>query len=157
MQLEGRSVMGIFDEITYVPMVGDPDDHRPETEWGLVVDPQDQVGRPASDVTVLFERTAPGDRIPLHTHTISEAIVIESGHGEYTLGDQRREVGPGACVLVPPGVPHGVVNSRDEVLRLIAFFPSTVLDITYLDRNPAPGTEGQPPQPPATIDVRTLR
>ena len=100
--------MGIFDEIAYEPMVGDPDDHRPETQWALVVDPEDQAGHPVSNVTVVFERTAPGDRIPLHTHSISEAIVIESGHGEITLGVQRREIGPGGCVLVPPDVPHGV-------------------------------------------------
>jgi quercetin dioxygenase-like cupin family protein len=149
-------VVGIFDGIAYVPMVGDPDDHRPETLWALVVDPEDQAG-PVSDVTVLFERMAPGDRIPLHTHSMSEAVVIERGHGRYTLGDQRMEVGPGACVLVPAGVPHGVVNSREEVLQLVGFFPSVVLDVTYLERNPAPGTEGQPPQPPASVDVRSLR
>jgi mannose-6-phosphate isomerase-like protein (cupin superfamily) len=148
--------MGIINDVRYESMVGDPDDHRPNTEWALVVDPQRADGRYVDDVTVLFERTAPGDRIPIHTHTISEAVVIQSGRADYTLGDERRSVGPGSCVLIPPGIPHGLVNRGGEDLRLIGFFPATVIDITYLERNPAPGTEGQPPQPPMTIDVRRL-
>jgi mannose-6-phosphate isomerase-like protein (cupin superfamily) len=148
--------MGIIDEVRFGPMVGDPDDHRPNTQWAMVVDPERDDGRHVNDVTVLFERMAPGDRIPLHTHTMSEAVVIESGRGDYTLGDERREVRPGSCVLIPSGMPHALVNTGVEELRLTGFFPSTVIDITYLERNPAPETEGQPPQPPTTIDVRRL-
>jgi mannose-6-phosphate isomerase-like protein (cupin superfamily) len=148
--------MGIIDDVHYQPMVGDPDDHRPNTEWALAVDPERADGRYVNDATVLFERAAPGDRIPPHTHTISEAVVIRSGRGEYTLGEEQRAVGPGSCIFIPPGMVHGLVNDGDEYLQLIAFFPSTVIDITYKERNPAPGTEDQMPQPPTAIDVRRL-
>jgi hypothetical protein len=30
------------------------------------------------------------------------------------------------------------------------------IDIAYLERNPAPGTQDQPPQPPFSIDLRAL-
>jgi len=35
-------------------------------------------------------------------------------------------------------------------------FPSEVIGIEYLERNPAPGTESESPQPPASLDVRAL-
>jgi hypothetical protein len=35
-------------------------------------------------------------------------------------------------------------------------FPSERIGIEYLERNPAPGTEDDPPQPVVVIDVRAL-
>jgi len=40
------------------------------------------------------------------------------------------------------------------VLQMHAVFPSHRLPIQYLERNPAPGTEGNAPQPPITYDMR---
>jgi hypothetical protein len=31
--------MSIVERTPMEPMVGDPDDHRPDTSWGLLVDP----------------------------------------------------------------------------------------------------------------------
>ena len=36
-------------------------------------------------------------------------------------------------------------------------FPSEQNGIQYVERNPAPGTEGANPQPASSIDVRSLR
>jgi len=36
----------------------------------------------------------------------------------------------------------------------VAVFPSREVDINYLDRNPAPGTEKQAPGDPFAIDIR---
>jgi len=51
------------------PMVGDPDDHRPNTVWALLVDPGDDAGR-VDDLAVISERIGAGDRIPLHEHRV---------------------------------------------------------------------------------------
>jgi hypothetical protein len=40
-------------------------------------------------------------------------------------------------------------------VRLRAVFPPHRLDITYIERNPAPGTEGDPAQPPVVFDTWT--
>ena len=40
-------------------------------------------------------------------------------------------------------------------MRLQAVFPSHAIDIEYLERNPAPGTESDPAQPPISYDTRT--
>lgn len=150
--------MAIIEEPTFKPLVdeSDPDDYRPDSSLAFVIDPSTGSGTYVESMTVLFERMAVGDRIPLHTHTVDELIVLDEGAGEVILGEERRIVGPGAVVFVPAGVTHGTRNVGDVVLRLHAVFPSRVIPIRYLERNPAPGTEADPPQPPVEIDVREL-
>ena len=57
---------------------------------------------------------------------------------------------------MPAGVEHGARNVGPEDVIYTAFFPSTQIEIEYLERNPAPGTEGDEPQPPVTYDARAL-
>lgn len=104
-------------------MVGDPDDHRPDSSWALVVDSGDQSSR-VDDLAVISERIAPGDRIPLHVHRVNEVILVH-GAGQYTLGDETRPVGDGAVVFIPAGMPHGLRNDGDAPLPLEAVFPTT--------------------------------
>jgi quercetin dioxygenase-like cupin family protein len=150
--------MAIVENRQYEPIniESDPDDYRPNSSMALVIDPANDQGDFVKGMTVLFERMAPGDRIPLHTHTIEEVIFIDEGAAEVTVGEERRTVGPGAVVFVPIGKPHGTRNVGDSEVRLHAVFPSQMLSIHYLERNPAPGTEGDAPQPPIVYDVRTL-
>jgi quercetin dioxygenase-like cupin family protein len=133
-----------------------PDDYRPHSQLAIVCDSATPAGDYVQGLTLLFEHCAPGDGIPLHTHPHDEAIVIEEGLAEVTLGDERRTVGAGAVVFIPAGKPHGTHNLGDEVLRLHAIFPSPTIEVRYLARNPAPGTEADPPQPPAAFDLRAL-
>jgi quercetin dioxygenase-like cupin family protein len=146
--------MAIVDDYAYEPMVGDPDDHRPNTTWALVVDPATPDGRYVRGLTLLFEKVAVGDRIPLHTHSVEEALVIDEGDAEATVGAETRVVRTGAVVFVPPGTAHGMRNVGDRALRLHGVFASPNIPITMLDRNPAPGTEGDDPQPPSVYDAR---
>jgi mannose-6-phosphate isomerase-like protein (cupin superfamily) len=146
--------VSIVEAFTYEPMVGDPDDHRPNTSWALVFDPPRDDAPYVEDLTCIFERMGPGDRIPLHTHTTSEVVMIDSGSGTYRLADEVRTVGAGTTVFIPAGTPHGLDNEGTSILSLHAVFPSRTLDIAYLDRNPAPGTEGEAPQPPIRFDPR---
>lgn len=135
------------------PMVGDPDDHRPDTRWALLVDPGDAHGRVGS-LAIIREEIAVGDRIPLHTHDVDEAITILDGEAETRLGDDRRRVGAGAVIFVPAGTPHGTVNPGASPLHIHAVFPATTIEIAMLERNPAPGTEGDAPRR-SRYDLRT--
>ena len=126
------------------PMNDDPDDYRPDSTWSLVIDGGDGHGR-VDTLVLLFERMAPGDAIPLHTHTVDEAVVVEEGTGEYRLGDHREEVAAGSVVFIPAGTPHSTRNTGDGPLRIHAAFPTDRIDIRYLERNPAPGTEDREP------------
>ncbi|HVF74671.1 MAG TPA: cupin domain-containing protein [Acidimicrobiales bacterium] len=132
--------MGIVHDGPYEAMVGDPDDHRPQTTWRLVVDPE---GR--ARLAVLLERCAPGDAIPLHRHDVDEAIYVIDGEGEYRLGDHVEAVATGDTVFIPAGTPHGTRNTGQRPLHIHAVFPQTTVKMEMLERNPAPGTEDDLP------------
>jgi len=132
----------------------DPDDYRPRSTWsGPLVDPVAPGGY-VRDLTVILERIAPGDAIPLHTHSIDEVIVVESGEVELRVGEETRRVAGRSVAFVPAGTPHGARNVGREDASYTAFFGSTAIDIAYLERNPAPGTEADPPSPAAVYDAR---
>jgi quercetin dioxygenase-like cupin family protein len=144
---EGR--MGIVEEPSLEPMVGDPDDHRPQSRWETLADPD------VGSLGVIIEEIAPGDRIPLHTHPIDEVILYRSGSATVTIGDDRRGILPGAVAFVPGGTPHRTENVGSEPASLFAVFPSRQVGIRYLERNPAPGTESDDAQAPVTFDFLT--
>lgn len=148
--------MAIVQSLRYESLTdpSDPDDYRPDSALAFVIDPGDDSGACVRDLSLIFERIAPGDRIPLHRHPTDEVIIIDAGAAEVRMGQDVRQVGPGTIVFIPRGVPHGTQNTGAQELRLHAVFPSEVIAIKYLDRNPAPGTENDPPRPPWWIDPR---
>ena len=149
--------MAIVPTYDYAPFdETDPDDFRPHSRWAVLVDPGGTSGTHVDDITLIVEEIAPGDRIPLHTHPINEVIVILEGDPEVTLGDDTHALAPGGVVFIPAGTPHGTRNGTTSTVRLHAMFPSERIGIEYIERNPAPGTEGDAPQPAFTIDVRAL-
>ena len=131
------------------PMVGDVDDHRPNTRWAIVATPD------VKGLAAIVEDIAPGDRIPLHTHPQEEAIFVASGRARVRVGDDDQEVGAGTVVLVPANTPHGTRNVSAEAVRIYALFPATTIGVAYLERNPAPGTERDAPQPAFEVDLRS--
>jgi quercetin dioxygenase-like cupin family protein len=146
--------MSIIDHPTFEPMLGDPDDHRPDTRWAILVDPASDAPF-VDDITAIAEVMAPGDRIPLHTHPTSEFVYVIDGSGTYVLGAERREIGARSAVFIPRETPHALENASGSPLELVAMYPSGTIGLTYLDRNAAPGTEGDDPQPSMQIDPRT--
>ncbi|MBA2537396.1 MAG: cupin domain-containing protein [Actinobacteria bacterium] len=149
--------MAIVSSFDYAPFdESDPDDFRPNSHWALLVDPGGSSEVHVDDITLIIEEIAPGDRIPLHTHPINEVIVIQEGSPEVTLGDDTQQVGAGTVVFIPAGTPHGTRNAGTCPIRIHAMFPSERIGIQYLERNPAPGTESDAPQPAFTINARAL-
>jgi len=142
--------MSLHRELDYQPLDDehDPDDWRPNSELAFVVDDR-------TNMLVVAERLAPGDAIPLHRHRIDEIVVFLAGRAEVRVGDETHAARAGDIVLIPAGEAHGVHNRGSEVVEFRAAFPTTRLDVEYLERNPAPGTEGDPPRPPFAIDLRT--
>lgn len=150
--------MAIVDSFEYAPLANeeDPDDYRPDSELAIVVDPARDSGEFVHDLTVFKERIGPGDRIPLHVHAVDEVFFLDDGFVEAILGEKRQSIAPGAVVFIPAGMPHGFANRGETVARIHAVFPTPEISIRYLERNPAPGTEGQAPGPPLEFDVREL-
>jgi quercetin dioxygenase-like cupin family protein len=144
--------MSIVSGFALEAMVGDPDDHRPSTQWAVVADPGDAAGR-VDGLAVIVEEIAPGDRIPLHVHAVDE-VILPRGHGRFRLGGETHEVDDGAVVFIPAGVAHGLHNDGATSLPIQAVFPTTRIWLRYLERNPAPGTEDRPVGAAGTFDVR---
>jgi quercetin dioxygenase-like cupin family protein len=147
--------MAIVERPAFAPVVddADPDDHRPNSRWtGPLADPVSD--RYVRDLSVILEHIGPGDAIPLHRHGVDEVIVVESGEVELRLGGETRRVTGRSVAFVPAGVPHGARNVGAADAAYTAFFGTTAVDIEYLERNPAPGTEGDPARPPVTYDAR---
>jgi mannose-6-phosphate isomerase-like protein (cupin superfamily) len=69
----------------------------------------------------LAEATVPaGGHTAEHYHRTSEEIYLFThGSGRMRLGDGERDVGPGACVVIPPGVHHKLWTTGTEPLRLL--------------------------------------
>jgi mannose-6-phosphate isomerase-like protein (cupin superfamily) len=65
-------------------------------------------------------RLPPGGRTTAHYHRRTEEIYyILEGAGEMRIGDQRRSVGVGDAIAIPPGQIHQIVNTRDSTLKFL--------------------------------------
>ena len=62
----------------------------------------------------------PGGETAAHFHRETEELYFfTAGSGRMMLGDERREVRAGDCVVIPPGVEHKLWNGADEPLVLL--------------------------------------
>ena len=64
---------------------------------------------------------SPGAVIPLHKHPhpVEELLYVLRGNGIEKVGEEKREVGPGSTIFVPPEVEHNIVKTGDEMLVLL--------------------------------------
>jgi mannose-6-phosphate isomerase-like protein (cupin superfamily) len=72
-------------------------------------------------MSVLETSSPPALGTPLHRHPypVEEFLYILGGKGLETVGDERREVGPGSAVFIQPEVEYSPVNIGDEMLILL--------------------------------------
>jgi mannose-6-phosphate isomerase-like protein (cupin superfamily) len=62
----------------------------------------------------------PGGETAEHYHRVTEEIYFFThGRGRMRLGEHERDVGAGACVVIPPGLRHKLWNTGSEPLRLL--------------------------------------
>ena len=144
------SIVALHRDFDFQPLAdpADPDDWRPNSVFAVLSDDD-------ADVAVIVEEIAPGDRIPLHRHRIDEVILYEAGDADVRVGEETHRARGGDIVIVPAGAAHGTRNVGEDAVRLRAVFPSHRIDIEYLERNPAPGTEADEPQPAIVLNTRT--
>jgi quercetin dioxygenase-like cupin family protein len=88
-------------------------------------------GARASGSSVIEVRA--GCRLPRHTDSAEEIVVIVAGAAEVVVGDERREVPAGGVALVPEDVPHEVRNAGREPLRFVAIYASPDVVTRYED------------------------
>jgi mannose-6-phosphate isomerase-like protein (cupin superfamily) len=72
-----------------------------------------------TDVSFIWVDLPPGGGPRLHRHPYAEVLIIQEGHGTYTLEETTITAQAGQILLVPPQVPHKFINSGDGPLRQI--------------------------------------
>jgi quercetin dioxygenase-like cupin family protein len=87
------------------------------------------VGASASGSSLL--EVEPGKRLPRHTDSAEETIVVVDGTASVILGEEPDELDAGGVALIPKGVPHEVRNAGDEPLRFVAVYAAPDVVTTY--------------------------
>jgi quercetin dioxygenase-like cupin family protein len=72
-----------------------------------------------------------GCRLPRHTDSAEETIVVLDGRARVRVGDEERDVPAGGLALVPEDVPHEVRNAGDAPLRFVALYAGTEVVTRY--------------------------
>lgn len=95
-------------------------DQEPSHHW-TVQFPLAGTPETSSLGSVYFE-IEPGRALPTHTDSRDEIVVLISGHGEGTIGDETRELSAGGMVFIPAMAPHGFRNTGTEIVRALGIF-----------------------------------
>jgi mannose-6-phosphate isomerase-like protein (cupin superfamily) len=66
----------------------------------------------------------PGQSQKVHVHAGSDKFyLIVTGKASMVVGDDTREVGAGTIVWAPADLPHGVVQTLEKTVMLVAIAP----------------------------------
>jgi len=87
----------------------------------------------AVSLTIKELELQPGWEGRLHTHPTDIAIMVTAGAVQIIVGDEIRTVRAGSTLLAPPGVPHKLINELWIPVQLLAIYPTTELETTYLE------------------------
>jgi len=66
----------------------------------------------------------PGSAVPEHRHDNEQLGVLIRGSMRFRIGDETRDVGPGATWRIPSGVPHQVTAGPTGALAVECFTPA---------------------------------
>ncbi len=88
--------------------------------WGDAVQARVVVGANASLAVV---ELAPGAVVPGHQHAHEQLGICLEGGITFTVGDERRELGPGGTWRIPSDVPHDAVAGPEGAVVIDIFSP----------------------------------
>lgn len=98
----------------------DAADRFESTDGSTIRELAGRVSLPSRKQSLAEATIAPGGATDEHYHPVAEELYFfQAGSGRVKLGDEQRDVRPGECVLIPPGVVHKLTNTGDEPLRLL--------------------------------------
>jgi quercetin dioxygenase-like cupin family protein len=87
----------------------------------------------------------PGCRLPRHTDSVEETIIVLAGVADVTVGRRRAALPAGGVALVPSRVPHEVRNAGRETLRFLAMYAAAHVVTRYeAEVQPDGSTEREP-------------
>lgn len=69
-----------------------------------------------------FSTWKPGTSTKQMVHEVEELAFIVAGEGKLAVGDERLPYRAGQGLLIPAGVPHGVVNDSEDDMSMVYIF-----------------------------------
>jgi mannose-6-phosphate isomerase-like protein (cupin superfamily) len=87
----------------------------------------------AEHLTTTLAVIQPGGAQRIHSHRPEQVYFILEGYGVMTVGMESQRVGPGDCVFIPSGQPHGLQNDGGTTLRYFSAAASTY-DAGHLEK-----------------------
>lgn len=101
-----------------------PDDVETQVfDWGMLKwlsEPDVTNAEKFSMGVVILE---PGKGHTSHNHPGTEEILyVISGTGEQQVAGERRQIGPGMLIHIPPDVYHETINTGWEQMKLVAIY-----------------------------------
>ena len=72
---------------------------------------------------VTFVHFAPNTVVPVHWHDEEQITFVVDGEFEFEVGGEKRIVGRGEAILIPPNVPHGARTYDGTCLEVDVFHP----------------------------------
>jgi len=76
----------------------------------------------ASATMLGFSTWQPGADTRQLVHEVDELCYIVEGQGKLSVGEERLPYRAGQGVLIPAGVPHGVVNDSEAPMSMVYVF-----------------------------------
>ncbi|MDX6570380.1 MAG: hypothetical protein QOH15_2958 [Gaiellales bacterium] len=111
-------------------------------------------GRAAGASCVEFI-AAPGFDTGVHVHQrLEETFYVLDGEFEFRAGEETFQAASGACVFVPPGIPHAFANRGAAPSRLLLIMSPPVHD-RYFDELASILAADGPPDSAAIATLRT--
>jgi quercetin dioxygenase-like cupin family protein len=104
-------------------------DEEPSARWRSATAHGPGTGAAASGSSLL--EVDPGRRLPRHTDSAEETIVVVSGTALVSIAEEREQIVAGGLTVVPADVPHEVANPGEELLRFAAVYAGADVVTTY--------------------------
>src|SRR5687768_9952764 len=74
-------------------------------------------------ITLAVVELAPNAIVPGHQHEAEQLGMVIEGSVTFTVGDERRELGPGGTWRIPSNVPHQVTTGPEGATVIDIFNP----------------------------------
>jgi mannose-6-phosphate isomerase-like protein (cupin superfamily) len=85
-----------------------------------------------------LQTMAPGAATPVHRHACEEVILVLSGSGTCTVGEQTFPFGPNSTLVLEADVVHQIVNTSKEDMKLVAALGAAPVRVRTADGQPLP-------------------
>jgi mannose-6-phosphate isomerase-like protein (cupin superfamily) len=87
-------------------------------------------------LSVWQQAIAPGGATPPHRHDCEEVVVVTAGRGELHVEGRVIEFGPDSTLVIPANVPHQILNTGADEIRLVAAFSTAPVEVFLPDGAP---------------------